>query len=143
MEHPHWVRVTRGARAADVPGGAAPVTVNPRTGAWTQAPIPGGGPLGSPAGQVLVAEGPADVQDRGRTLVRNEAGVPTQRSDATAFLEESWGRAALDAGAIRDGDVVTVWWRRAGYGPDLSGPSEDARVAKVVRLDTCLELERL
>lgn len=109
MRYPHTLAISR-------PDPDDPPTQDPDTG------LPTGG------GTLPIYDGPADVQDEGEVLSRDEDGRPTQTSDATAYLEDE---SAI--GSIELGDGAHITWE--------DGSEADARVQRVVRLDGKVHLE--
>ena len=131
MKYPHRLRIWRDATGTGGNAPAAPAggtTTNMRTGRWT--PAAPAGSAAAAAAERVVYDGAADVQDRGRTIQRNEEGQPTLRSDAVAFLEDE-----STIGDIQDGDRARVTWE--------DGKTLEGRVSRVVRLDGSVDLERL
>lgn len=86
MLYPHNLRLW--IPSPDVPPG----TQDTDTGAWTKNPS---------ATDVVLYDGPADVQDTSRKTVRDDAGRPTPNADATAYLADEFvltgygGQAAI------------------------------------------------
>lgn len=107
MRYPHTLLISR-------PGEGG--TQDPDTGAWI------------PDDPTTLYDGPADVQDEGEVLSRDEEGRPSQTSDAVAYLEDE---SAI--GSIEPGDDAHITWE--------DDSEADARVQRVVRLDGKVHLE--
>ena len=119
MNFPHYITVTRGGGTTGTPGG----TQDPDEGTWEDDPtLPD---------ENIVTKGRADVQDIGAATKRNEAGMPTLMSDATAFFNTE-EKAKL----CRPGDLVRIEWNDGT-------PDAFARIVKVRRLDGALSLGEL
>lgn len=93
-------------------------TQDPDTGEWT------------PGATTTVYSGPADCQDEGETIRRDADGRPVTMSEAVLYLADE--TAVADH---RPGDTGTVTWE--------DGTTDDAEVAKVVRLDGKIHLKWL
>lgn len=73
----------------------APAVQDPETGVWTE------------VADVVVYDGPADVQDRGESLPRRATGQPVKVADATLFLPEHLEHKVLE---IAVEDKATVYY---------------------------------
>jgi hypothetical protein len=78
----------------------------------------------------VLFDGPANVNDRGRVLQRDESGLPSQVSDATCYLKKKGAAARIPSDA-----VVTIDWK--------DGTTSDAVVIGARHADNSLELKRV
>lgn len=108
MSYPHRFRVSE--RAAG--------TQNPDTGQHT------------PGAETVLYDGPADVQDGGKALRRDNDGRAVETSDAVVFLADPSAAAQL-----RPGLAGVVTWE--------DGKTSDAEILRSVRLDGTLFLRWL
>jgi hypothetical protein len=114
-DYPHTLRITRGS--TDPGAGGQDVD-----GVWTPDP-------GQPQ-EVVLYDGPADVQDGGDTVERDNAGSPTAISNAVAFLADE-----SQLSLILPNDAAKVTW--------ADGSVTQAAVNKVRKLDGTIFLKRL
>lgn len=93
MQFPHHLKVTRGG------SGGAEGSLDPDTGIWT--------PAESPAADLVLYDGAADVQDPGTMIRRTQEYIPVMNasSDLTAFLYDE--RAIRK---IKNNDQAEVTW---------------------------------
>lgn len=81
----------------------------------------------------VVFDTPAFVEDKGRGIGRDAAGIPATVSDAVAFcMKELPGDLPL-------GSTVTIFWKPGR----TAGPTSDATVMRLSRTDNSLDLRNV
>lgn len=114
MDYPHWIRIFRGTPTS---GGT-----QDDEGVWTD-------DVGLDDVEE-VYDGPADVQDGGKTVERDNLGSPEPVSNAVAFLKKE-----KEINLIKVGDGAEITWE--------DGSKDMADVTKIRKFDGTVFLRRL